>query len=323
MGPVEAPPARPPRALALALHPAEAARQGFEYPPDPAPLRALGATHVVLAPTWTVAHVRASEVAPGEVADPDLRAVIRRAHSLGLGVLLLPHLVLSRAEAGHWRGALAPRDETAFFRSYARFVEHYAGIAREEGVEALAIGSELTSLTTDRHRSRWRCLGARARGIYGGALVYVSNHDALDRDAAFESVDVVGVSAYFSLTDEREASLETLRASWRIHARELRALAQKVKRPLWIAELGYPSRDGAAIAPWDDTTPSPADPEEQRRAFEAARLGLADEGAFGADGWLAGLGVWTFFGPGGRADRHYTPFGKPAADEVKELLGMR
>lgn len=320
-GTSEPPPApRRLRGVALALHPGESERQGFEYPPDPASVAEFGATHVVLAPTWTLTDVRADDIRPGDVSDTALRSVIRRAHRVGLGVVLLPHLMLERASVGEWRGSLRPRDEARFFRSYARFIHHYAVLAAHERIEALVIGSELSSLTQRRHSVRWSALAADIRQRFSGRLVYVTNHDALDRDAAFASVDVVGVSAYFPLSTDREASLESLRASWRKHAANLRRFAHAVGKPLWLAELGYPSRDGAALAPWDDTTAAPADLEEQRRAFAAARLGLADEGAWGDGGWLEGVAVWTVFGLGGRADRHFTFVGKPASAEVERLL---
>lgn len=315
-----APELRPLRGVALALHPRECERQGFEYPPDPAPLRALGANDVLLAPTWELASRRASVIERGEVADDDLRAVMRRSRALGLGVVLMPHLVVRDTRDGAWRGSLAPSEPERFWREYERFVIHYARLAHDEGARAFAIGSELSSLTKPAQRERWSVIAGAARRVYSGTLFYVANHDALAHDAPFEHVDAIGVSAYFPLTDDREAPESVLYDAWREHARTLRALRERYDRPLWIAELGYPSRDGAALRPWDDASPSPADPEEQRRAFAAARRALVDAGALAADGWLDGVVVWTWFGPGGLGDRHYTVRGKSAEHEVRALL---
>ncbi|MCB1733536.1 MAG: hypothetical protein KDI21_23895, partial [Halieaceae bacterium] len=79
-------------------------------------------------------------------------------------------------------------------------------------------------------------------------------------------------------------------------------------------EVGYPSLDGAAIAPWDHTRGAPVDLEEQRRAYAAATAALLELAP-------AGVFFWTWLGEGGRFDRHYTPRGKPAEAVLRRYLG--
>lgn len=306
--------------VALALHPRESARQGFAHPPDPAPLGGLGARHVLLAPTWVQADARSSSIGPGEVRDGTLRRVMRRARALGLGVVLMPHLVLARAAPSEWRGRIRPRDRVAWWRSYRRFVRHHARLAAEERAELFAIGSELTSMSGPGEAGRWRSLAAEVRGIYDGPIAWVANHDALERRAPLEAVDVIGVSAYFPLAEAPGASEGAMRRRASAHVRRLRALRAEVGKPLVLFELGYPSRRGGAVRPWDDASPAPADPETQRRAWAAMRGALEGEGALGPRGWLDGLFAWTWFGPGGVHDRHYTVRGKPAEAELRALL---
>ncbi len=299
--------------VALALHPREAARQGFAYPPDPAPLRGLGARAILLTPSWNVANVHGSELKPGEVRDGTLRRVIRRAHELGLAVALAPWVALEEAGPGQWRGTLDPADRPAWWRSYTRFALHYARLAAEERVAILAIGHELSSLGNDR---AWGPIARRVRSVYGGPLAFVANHDALDAVPA-DAIDVLGVSAYFPLARDTDASEATMRRRWRALAERLRRFKERHGKPLVVFEVGYPSRDGGAVRPWDDSRGTPADPDEQRRAYAALTSALQDAS------WLDGLFFWTWFGDGGAYDRHYTVRGKPAEDRLRAFLSRR
>lgn len=313
------PPRAPPRpsaslwGVALALHPREAARQGFAYPPDPTPLTGLGTRAILLTPSWEVADVHGSELRPGEVRDVTLRRVIRRARALGLSVALAPWVALERAGPHEWRGALDPSDRRRWWRSYARFVLHYARLAAEEGVAILAIGHELSSLGAD---PAWAGIARRVREVYAGPLTFIANHDALDAIPA-DAIDVLGVSAYFPLADDPDASEVRMRRRWRAAAERLRRLKERHGKPLVLFEVGYPSRDGGAVRPWDDASSAPADPEEQRRAYAALTATLRDAP------WLDGVFFWTWFGEGGPHDRHYTVLGKPAEELVRAFLQRR
>jgi len=298
--------------FALGLHPEAADRRGFAFPPDVDEVRATGATHVLLPVSWTQDGVDGTALVPGRdtLADDLLVDVVRRAHAAGLGTILLPIVEIRGAGPKDWRGVIEPRDRARWWRSYARFVLRYARIAREEGVAMLVIGSELTSMSTDRDAGRWAELAERVRAVYPGPLAYGANHDALDLHAPFAHVDVVGVSAYFPLARDRDAPPEALRESWRRHAERLRLLHQRTGKPVVVLEVGYPSVDGAAVRPWDYTSGAPIDLEEQRAAYAA----LAD--AVRSSPWLHGVLLWHWLGPGGPHDRWYTPRNKPAAHHL-------
>ena len=86
--------------------------------------------------------------APGTPTDEDLVHVINQAHSLGLKVMLKPHLDLAN-DPGHWRGDIgqgfSDSDWTAWFSSYKAFINHYAQLAQTNGVDQFCIGTELAS----------------------------------------------------------------------------------------------------------------------------------------------------------------------------------
>ena len=81
--------------------------------------------------------------------------------------------------------------------------------------------------------------------------------------------------------------------------------------PFIFTEVGYPSRDGAAVEPWDYTKSTPVDLEEQRRAFSAFTR------AWTGSRQLAGVFFWDWYGEGGAKCRRYTPRGKPAARVIQ------
>jgi hypothetical protein len=78
---------------------------------------------------------------------------MRAAHAVGLRTVLVLRLALDHAFAENrflWHGMVVPRTDAevdAWFYRYSRFVEQWAEVAQREGVEVLAIGSELTALT--------------------------------------------------------------------------------------------------------------------------------------------------------------------------------
>lgn len=305
--------------VGVGLFPREAARRGYDFPPDLRELPSLGASHVLLPVAWEQPRIDSSAVGPGRgtVDDELLLEVVRRARRAGLGVALMPFVEIAAPGPRDWRGRLRPEDPDAWWESYGWFIRHYAELAARARIDLLAIGSELTSLSTAEHGPRWRRLADEVRAIYAGPLAFVANHDALDLTAPFEVVDLVGVSAYFKLTSDPDAHETVLRRAWRRHAARLASLARSTRKRVVIFELGYPSIDGGAIRPWDYGRGAPIDLEEQRAAYGAAVDALGDAP------WLAGTFFWMWFGPGGPHDRFYTPRGKPAEAEMRSFLQAR
>lgn len=272
-------------------------------------LVALGATDVALVVAWGQRDVHADRVARGPitVADEVLVAALAHAAATGLRTTLFPILVLDVTGPGQWRGTLAPRDVDRWWTSYEAFIVAHARLAATHGAQALVIGSELGS--TQAWRERWYHLISRVERIYDGALVYSANWDHFEHVSFAARLDALGVTGYFELTRDRDASVDELARAWARPRAALLAAARARGLPLWLTEVGYPSLDGAATAPWDYTRAAPVDLEEQRRAFAALARAWSDQP-------LTGLFVWEWSGDGGPADGGYSPRGKPAACEL-------
>jgi len=305
--------------VSLGLHPELAESHALDFPPDVAPLPGLGVRAVLLPVSRAQRDVGSSALLSGtdSVSASQLARVAAASHGRGLHTALMPFVRLQRGPVTDWRGRLSPQDVDAWFASYAAFILEQAAVAQRAGIGMLVVGSELSSLSSERHAPQWAWLCAEVRRVYPGLLAFVVNHDALDATAAAPYVDVIGVSAYFPLARQAGADPSTMARAWGRASQRLAGLQQRVDRPLVLFEVGYPSRAGGAVRPWDDTVGTPVDVVEQRRAYAAAVDALLSAPH------ISGALFWTWLGPGGSYDRHYTPRGKPAMGELRRLLSQR
>lgn len=268
-------------------------------------LARLGANTVELVVLARQDEGRASEVVPAPSAPTadELRAIVEAAHARQLAVVLLPIIELAQVGDGDWRGTLAPADRDRWWQSYERLILNHAAVAAAAGIEWLAIGSELGS--TETWRDRWYHLISGVRRIYSGKLLYSANWDHYEVVSFWPRLDAIGVSSYFSVAATRDDGEAAMAVRWRAVHKQLAAFAKKQKLPLILTEVGLPSRDGAAMAPWDYTREGDVDLEEQRRALAAlARAWPGQE--------LMGALIWEIAGDGGAEDAGYSPRDKPS-----------
>jgi len=181
---------------------------------------------------------------------PEYRAraavVVEQAHSLGLRVVVKPHVWIH----GGWRGEIAPSDGwDRWFASYDRYILYWARFAEETGAEELVVGVELKSSSVEQE-SHWRSLIADVRAVYGGELTYAANWDEVERVPFWDALDYVGVQMFAPLISEPGAEYETLRAGAVHWLERFRAVARRVDRPLLVTEVGYKSIRDTALEPW-------------------------------------------------------------------------
>jgi hypothetical protein len=248
-----------------------------------------------------------------------IRALARQADTLGMDVILKPHLWIggydegmSRSEIGFDRPAAWARWE----RSYRRFLTVYARLAQDVDADVLVLGTELSSVSTTRP-DYWRGLADTVRTVYDGELTYAANwHDEYQEIDFWDALDYVGVQAYFPLTETENPSLDTLRARWRTHRRTLERLHKRTGKPVMFTEIGYRSAPSAAATPWlwpeEDGTVAP-DSALQARCYEAFLSTMSGVP------WFAGAIIWKWH-PAHSSDRPtaFTPQGKPAEAVLRQ-----
>ena len=291
----------------------------YDYSREIREIAELGATWVSLQVVTLQERVDSSEVPrTSERTPPEqrIRETIARARAAGLEVLLLPIVLIRDPGPDDWRGTLAPVDRAAWWESYSRYLLHMVDLAAESGASAVSVGSEMASMEGD--ETRWKLLIANARMRFGGYLTYSANWDHFDEIQFWRQLDFAGMTAYFELHDAPSPTLENLESGWRHAAAEMERLARFSHHSVLFTEVGIPSLEGAAAAPWDYTARGECDLELQRLSFEA--FGNVFRGKRGTEGRFLGMLLYDWWGLGGEGDTNYTARGKPAAEVWRDLL---
>jgi len=230
------------------------------------------------------------------ISDETLRRLISQIHQLGMGVVLLPVLLV---EDGTWEGAIAPTDLDVWFANWQDILIHYANLFQETSGEVLLIGSELVSLR--KQHDRWLNLIRDVRQEYQGLLSYSANwwfDETFYRDVLemkqWEALDYIGVTGYFEMTNKDDPSLSELEFAWRRNRNRRNVLAdldalsiRYDNKPIVFWEFGYQSKNGANIEPWNFFLASDVDFQEQADAFQAYF------NVFSKMPWWNGQGVFT------------------------------
>ena len=276
-------------------------------------LKKLGVDSVCITIPWVVADVRSVKMAPRSdmtPSDASLIAMILRARAAKMRVFLMPFLYVDKMEEGEWRGTIEPADWGAWFAAYREFILHYAELAGRYGVEYFSVGSELCS--TEKRREDWIDLIRRVRGVYAGKLTYSANWDHLDALSFVDALDYLGMNAYFKLSDDPAADVETLVRSWGPIKAKIASWRATSDKPLILTEVGYPSRRGAGLDPWNYGAEGAVDLDVQFRCYRAFQKVWSGEPG------VAGVYFYIWWGEGGPDDSGYTPRGKPAAEVVRQ-----
>jgi hypothetical protein len=303
----------PLRGIALGLHEGDA----YDYRVVIDEIAEMGAGAIEFAIPYYQEDVRSNHPGPKARRTPSARTIastIRHARARGMKVMLLPIVLLDHADTKEWRGVMTPSDTGEWWSEYGRTIADLARVAESEDVEGLSVGSELH--WSENMRDRWTSLIHDVRGIYSGTLLYSANWDHYEPVTFWDKLDAVGVSGYFELTKDSEASVDALRSAWIEKRDQLLAWRSGIGKPIIFTEIGYPAIDGGAVFPWNYTLHARPDEDEQRRAltafFEASRDAPGIEGAF--------LYEWGIHDRGGSL---YSPRRRAAESTVRKWLAER
>ncbi|MEM6560175.1 MAG: hypothetical protein AAF656_01130 [Planctomycetota bacterium] len=226
------------------------------------------------------------------LTDADMRQAVRSAHDAGLKVLLKPHLWSNAFWRGQWHGDVAMSSEAdweAFFENYTAYLLAEARIAADTGADALCIGVEMEGTS---HRSDdWRKLIAAVREVYDGPITYCAAFMEYRKIDWWDAVDVVGISAYFKLSDERLADEAELRRGWADVYDDLADFHAETGKPIAFLELGYTASETAAAEPWSYELDG-EDIDYQARLYRVAIEECAKRD------FMVGVFVWKWFSGG-------------------------
>jgi hypothetical protein len=257
--------------------------------------------------------IKRTDKTPSKIS---LTHVIKRAHKLGMKVMLKPHIdLIDKYDGTYWRadiGFASEKEWEKWFSEYQKLILHYANMSKRLKVELLCIGTEL-SFTTQKD-PEWRKLIAEVRKVYSGELVYAANWDNFKNIRFWDELDYIGIDAYFPLTYAPSPSKEDLKKGWEKWKDDIEQWQKRVNKPVIFTEIGYPSTSHAPYTPWKSGTDGNANPDLQAQCYEAFFDTMWEEP------WLAGVYWWkwdTNTSAGGKHNRQFTPQNKPAQDVLE------
>ena len=261
-----------------------------------------GATWLEIPVLFSQATSYSTTVGTG-VNAPNLSAFasgIRRAHALGYHVFFVP---LSKVDVqGDWAGTIQfanQSQEQAWFDSYWNTLQPYATVAQENGVEQMAIGTELVWLEQHAPDALWNALIAHIRSVFKGTLTYDINWWRslyLPPATWLKNPDLalIGVSEYVSIVDrsERVAS-DAMAGLWKENVGKLiDSFSAQVGKQMLISEIGYRDTSDVFYDPYNAQSSAPTDPTEQSAAYDAAFTNIF------ADPHIVGVFCWGWDGVG-------------------------
>jgi len=252
-------------------------------------------------------------------SDESLTYVIRYAHSLGMRVMLKPHVDLTN-DPSQWRGSINFGSNEgawkAWFDSYTQFITHYAALAQTAGADYFVIGTEMQG--TSHRADQWRGVIKAVRAVYSGPVTYAANWGEEENVQWWDALDAIGVDAFNKLTEADNPTVEQLKSAWQPIAARLEQLSQKWNRPIIFTEVGYRSINGANREPWESGKVGTVDLQEQADCYQA----LFE--TFNGKSWWRGVFWWNWEplpDQGGAKDRGFTANNKPAEDVLRFYYG--
>jgi hypothetical protein len=275
----------------------------------------LEATHVdtvMVVPTWYMKTVVSNEVYEDKLKSAtaeDLHKVLGLAKERGFRIVLKPHVDVAN---GDWRGMIKPENPDDWFMSYGRYLVTMAKIAQEEHCSFFVIGTELKSISS-LYRDWWLPLIDEIKLYYKGPITYAANWDEYKDVSFWAKCDLIGIDAYFPLSDQANPTLEEITTAWNSgnvrYLDELESWCTLWQKPIVFTEVGYVSWDNAAQHPWEYTGHRPYNGKLQANCYQALI------NATQTSKWLAGIFWWNWEPkPVSNADDQTSlpPQGKPA-----------
>ena len=246
-------------------------------------------------------------------------ATIQLAHESGLKVMLKPQLWMHNS----WVGALDFQLEDEWIsweKDYRKYIMSFAAIAEHNNVELLCIGTEF-KIAVQKRTSFWIKLIEDVRKVYNGPITYCANWDDFEDVPLWPHLDIIGISAYFPLSENATPKRSELESKWKPIKKRIGKLSAKMNnKKVLFTEYGYLSVDGCAGKTWElekQRMQLSINEEAQCNAFESLYASFCDEPY-----WLGGF-LWKWYPNESyrRKDfrmRDYTPQNKKAEKVISE-----
>ena len=138
-------------------------------------------------------------------------------------------------------------DEVKTLEDWAKVVTFYG---EENRIEKINKRRALTL-------KEWYKVIEKTREVYKGKLTYAANFDNYQNIAFWDTLDVMGINAYFKLQHDftersEKKELEVFKNSWDNVFKGIISFQEKneLDHPVVFTELGYIDKDKCSLAPW-------------------------------------------------------------------------
>ncbi|MBB3995981.1 hypothetical protein GGR95_003647 [Sulfitobacter undariae] len=272
-------------------------------------LASTGATAATVIPFLWQPSILADDIILGS-ALPQHRIVlgIEQLHAAGLAAIVKPHVWVPQS----WAGAIEieAASEDGWYSAYSEILQKIAVTAEQSKAEVLVVGTELRGVSGS---DRWESIIAEVRKVFSGKITYVAHGASEAEEISFwPQLDAVAVSLYPILGAADDSK------KWDIAITDeldrVQAVAQKYEKPVWVAEIGIRSAEGATERPWESAEERVSKSDMALQAEVLKHWLIALEARQIQDVW-----IWRWFTDpdgGGEEDTDFTVQNKDAEDVV-------
>lgn len=245
---------------------------------------------------------------------------IQMAHEEGYSIMLKPHVWKSHGSfTGHHEYS-SEEEWQQFEESYSNYILHYAKIADSLNVKIFCIGTEWERFVSTRSHF-WLKLISKIRSIYKGKLTYAANWDEYKRVPFWQELDLIGIDAYFPLTDQKTPSVAALKKAMLHVKKELYDYHDSLQLPILFTEYGYRSGNFNTLRPWEVNESQESNLKAQSNAYQAFYESFWNDSVF------VGGFLWKWFANhssvGGVKHSGFTPQNKPVSEIIHHWYSNR
>ncbi|MEO5910551.1 MAG: hypothetical protein ABIP95_06660 [Pelobium sp.] len=266
--------------------------------------------------------------APGVYYEPErqfwgesiegIRTNIKQAHEAGLKVMIKPQVWMQRGWIGDF-DLHTEEDWKIWENDYEKYIMHFAKLGALENAEMICLGTEYRNAVKKRPEF-WARLATDIRKIYKGKLTYCANWDDYPDVKFWKSLDYVGISSYYPLSEAQTPTVAELEKAWKPIKAQLKTFSEKQQKPILFTEFGYRSMDQSAWRSWEmEYQERPLNMLAQANAYEALFK------TFWKENWFAGGFAWKWYSSFHRMDpknnHDWTPQNKKAQEIMKIYFG--
>jgi hypothetical protein len=262
-------------------------------------------------------------------AEGDLLKIMGRAKARGMGIMMMPTVLLRQPGSKDWRGVINPPNWDTWFESYRKFITLAARIAQRGDVDIFVVGSEL--LSTEQDRERWLKTIDLIRAAYKGKLTYSANWDHFGSVTFWDQLDYVGMNNYYELSKEAtgkhangsDVTVEELNKAWGPIRDNILRFAARQNKPFMFTEVGWHNLENTLKEPWNYVAMGKIDLDVQERAFES----FVETWKNVPNEQFMGAFIWEWYPEGKVVDGNYSRGtyslqATPALEVVKKWFAM-